>query len=717
MKTLYFLIIFIYINSYATTNIDSLKHILNTVKDDTICVETLNKLSQFYKKNNPQLSLQYALKAEKVAKKCNYNNGIATALYTIGGIYSNKNNNELAINSYNNCVNIYIKNKNKIGLSNTYNSIGNIFIKQKKYNKALDYYNKSLEINKILNNSNRIANSYLNIGIAYNYKNEYDKALINFYKSLRLNESVNNKYGIANAHLNIGIIYFNIESYKQAMSNLEQSLNIFKETNNKNGTAETLLYLGKIYTKQEMYKKAVDALSHSININRKLKKTTNIADAFLKIGDINIIIGNYHKAYENYMKSLKLYISENNNIGIVNVRLALAKYYFNLNNLVKAENQLKDITSLSKKYKMLKQELEISQIFTKIYLKQRKFEDASAMLLKYITISNSLNNIKKDKEKHQLQIKYELDKQTYLNELNNIKKDANNRLHIQKLKTIQFIIIIFLILSVIIAFVLFKKSKEIKSKNRTLELQQKQIAEQLEELKFRKQALKKANYTKAKFLSIMANDLRYSFNRINGFISSITEPNKAINTKMLHKYLYLIKEAGNNTMSMLDNVLEWAKSTNDSFTAHKQNIQLNNLLKGNILLIKQQAQQKNIKIIESLSNNPTVNIDVNMINTVIRNLLSNAIKFTNDNGKIWVKTIIKDNDIKIVIQDTGIGLSDNQLDNIFNIKYKNTNKPPSTKLGLILCREFLSYHHQELKVDSKIDFGTTFWFYLPVVTL
>jgi signal transduction histidine kinase len=716
MKASLILIILMYINSCVVAETDSLAYILDNIKNDTVCINTLNKLSIFHQKDNPQLSLKYALNAERIAKRCDYNKGLAIAFYTVGNIYADKKNNELAINSYKNCIDIYLKNSNKIGLSNTYNNLGEIYNSQHYYNTALDYFNKSLKINIEIQDSNKISNSYLQIGLIYTYQDKYDKALINFYKSLRIKEALNNKQGIANSYLNIGIIYFNIESYDQSIINLEQGLRLFENINNSEGIAESLLYLGRIYIIQKQYQRAANTLDASLNINKKRGNKKGMADAYLKIANIDMLIGNKSDALNNYDKSLKLYTAVNSYIGIINTRLELAKYYFSIKNLSEAKKQLDDILTLAKKHKLLKQELEISKLYAHIYMEQNRFEEASLMLLKSNTIADSLYNRNKIKERDRLKAKYEFDKNLYIKELNNIKQEAVDKLHIQKLKAIQYIVILFLILVTIIVFLILKKSIDIKKKNNILEAQQKQINQQLEELKYRKQALKQANSTKAKFLSMIGNDLRYSFNRINSFISPIIESDNETNPKKISKYIYLIKDAGLNAMSMLDNILEWAKYNNDSFTAHKQNVLINDLLRGNALLIKQQTQQKSINIIEELEGNPTVHIDINMINSVIRNLLSNALKFTNTGGEIWIKTVIKNDEVKVVIRDTGIGLTTEELDSLFEIDKKTTINLRSTRLGLILCREFLSHHRQELMVDSKIDFGTTFWFYLPIIS-
>ena len=701
----------------AQSQTDSLKSVLSHTKNDTIYVETLNKLSKIYRWQNPVLALDYAVKAEKIAKNNNCHSGLALAYHNIGALYADKGNNQLALENYNKCFKLYQLYNNKTGLANVYGNMGLIYRRQKKYDKALEFHNKSLKIKKLLNDSIGIAYSYGNIGLVYSEQGKYDKALIHFYNSLRLKESLNDKYGMANSYGNIGVIYFEIESYDQAQVNLERSLMLFEKTGNKTGIAESLLYLGEIYKNQNMNNKAIEALNQSLEINKQKGNIEGIADAYLKIGKIKASMGNYYQAYNDYINSLHYYEEIQNLQGVVNSKLLLAKYYFHFNDLENAKAQLKKALLIAKGHDFIKEECEILKLLANIYLIQENYFRASKILLQANLLSDSLSIKNMDKEITQIRMQYEFDKKMQQKEIEAMRINASNKLHIQKTNMVRNIIAAFFLISLIISIAFYKNSVNIKKQNETLEKQKNLINNQLKELKEQKNTLEKANHTKDKFLSIIGHDLRNPFNAINSFVALVTEQPHELNDDMLMKYLFLIKDAGANAMSLLDNLLEWAKTQSGEIVAQKENVLLNYILRGNVLLIKEMARQKNIELIEDLQGNPSVLIDKNMINTVIRNLLSNALKFTNSNGKIWVKTIIKNNEIKVIIQDTGVGISEEMLSTLFepSVIKKGLNGMASSGLGLILCKEFLLEHNQELRVDSKINYGTAFWFYLPLV--
>ena len=138
------------VSSIGQSEADSLKNILSQTQDDTLYVEILNKLSKIYRWKNSILALDYAVKAEKIAKSCNYHKGLALAYHNIGALYADKGNNDLALDNYNRCFKLYQLYDNKMGLANVFGNMGLIYRRQKKYDQSLEFHNKSLKIKKEL---------------------------------------------------------------------------------------------------------------------------------------------------------------------------------------------------------------------------------------------------------------------------------------------------------------------------------------------------------------------------------------------------------------------------------------------------------------------------------------------------------------------------------------------------------------------------------------
>ncbi|MDP3445696.1 MAG: ATP-binding protein, partial [Ignavibacteria bacterium] len=100
-----------------------------------------------------------------------------------------------------------------------------------------------------------------------------------------------------------------------------------------------------------------------------------------------------------------------------------------------------------------------------------------------------------------------------------------------------------------------------------------------------------------------------------------------------------------------------------------------------------------------------LNADKAMISTVFRNLISNALKFTMPGGKVLISAIKDNDEIIFSVQDTGIGISGNRVEKLFNIDRAKTtlgtNNEEGTGLGLILCKEFVEIHGGKIRVESE----------------
>ncbi|MBI9067149.1 MAG: tetratricopeptide repeat-containing sensor histidine kinase [Salinivirgaceae bacterium] len=720
-KTKYILsliLVFLLSASFANkqAKIDSLNALLTISQNDSNYVDILNELSKTCRWNDPIMAIDYAVKAEKIAESNNYLKGLALSYHNMGAIYADKRNNELAIEYYGRSLRIQQTLNNSKGMADLYGNMGLIFRRERNFEKALEYHNKSLEIKRKLKDTTGISYSYGNIGLVYSDQGKYDKALIHFYNSLRLKETLKDKYGMANSYGNIGVVYLKIGSIDQAQVNLERGLMYFEETKNNTGIAESLIYLGDIYWQQKNPAKAIKALKRSMDIYKENGNMKGMADANLKIGEIQFAIGREYNASQRFLVALDYYEKLNETSGIISSKYLLANYNYNIDSLDLAKYQLKKALDLAEKNHFDKERYNILKLLAEVYIKQENYYRASIVLTETNKLGDSISRLKLDKEVLQIQMQHDFDRQLQLKDFEEKRRIQEQQLRVKRITQVGNTFLLGLILASIMAVIIYRKSRIIKKKNAVLEEQQNKISEQLETLKKQKADLQSANETKDRFLAIIGHDLRNPFNAINSFISMVTEPSYSFDSQMIKKYLMLIKEAGANAQSLLENLFEWALNQSGELEIKKEKVSLNFLLKGNILLVKEMAAQKNITIIEQLFDDPAVVVDKNMINTVIRNLVSNAVKFTPDNGKIIVSTIVNDGDIKITVRDTGCGISNEQLASLVEsgVIKKGKDGMASSGLGLILCKDFLANHHQDLHVESTPNIGTSFWFYLPL---
>ena len=222
------------------------------------------------------------------------------------------------------------------------------------------------------------------------------------------------------------------------------------------------------------------------------------------------------------------------------------------------------------------------------------------------------------------------------------------------------------------------------------------------------------NATKDKFFSIIAHDLRSPLSSLS-LVTEVLDQNLEELDK--EKTLYLISsisKAANNLLELVENLLNWARTQTGKITFEPEDVNISQIIKQNISLLKLNADKKEIRITNNIATNIFVLADINLITTVIRNLLSNAIKFTDQKGSIKIDISEIENYYKISISDTGIGISEDNLKKLFRIdidtRQIGDSAEKGTGLGLILCKEFIEKNKGTINVESEIGIGTTFSF-------
>ena len=223
--------------------------------------------------------------------------------------------------------------------------------------------------------------------------------------------------------------------------------------------------------------------------------------------------------------------------------------------------------------------------------------------------------------------------------------------------------------------------------------------------------------TNAKFLSIIAHDLRNPFSSILGILELLKMSLKELDKNEIEKYIEIVYNSANNTLTLLDNLLVWALSQNKEKNFKPIKINLYELLREEIENLKTLASQKQITLRHSVKPDLNVTADIQMVKTILRNLINNAIKYTNVNGEIIIDANEVNQYVEIAIKDNGIGISAENQRKLFKIdafhSTPGTHDEKGTGLGLLLCKEFVELHGGNIRIESEAGKGSRFAFTLP----
>ena len=300
----------------GNTTIDSLKTELRKVKEDTIKVEILNQLSSETNYLDNTISLNYALSANKLAKKIFWNKGIADSYANLGKCYWVKSNFSKAFDYSYKSLKIHEKINNKEGVAKTNNLLGIIYIDEKKYSQALNHYSAALKLN-LESKDQKMTSTYLNnIGDVYMQQKKYTNALKYFQEALRLNKLKKDSTNIAFNLTNLGITYNSMKNYSKGINYINQSITIYKNDkslyNGYNkfelGRAHYFMSLDEKNNekKQSLLNKSIAYFHESIEIFKKFNSLNDLQTSYSFVSKASREKGNYKESLEYSEKSYTL---------------------------------------------------------------------------------------------------------------------------------------------------------------------------------------------------------------------------------------------------------------------------------------------------------------------------------------------------------------------------------------------------------------------------
>ncbi len=229
--------------------------------------------------------------------------------------------------------------------------------------------------------------------------------------------------------------------------------------------------------------------------------------------------------------------------------------------------------------------------------------------------------------------------------------------------------------------------------------------------------LEKLNEDKDKFISLISHDLRGPF---TGFLGLTKFLHENLNTFTPEEIKEVAKELHNSLLrqyQLLENLLDWSKIQIGKVKINKQKIDLSEIVNNKIELFQTSAKSKNIELVSSIKPETYIFADSVMISSVIHNLISNAIKYTKERGKITLNSSEKDNYVEVSVSDTGIGISKENLEKLFQpgeiFSTPGTKMEKGTGLGLLIAKEMVEMNDGKIRVESQENVGTTFYILLP----
>lgn len=642
-------------------------------------------------------------------------------------------------------------------LIRTHQNLGDSFKFNKQLDSSLYHYNTALEIAERKNKPYFISRSHILIGLIYADKSEIEKTILHYKKAIGFahqhdipnheaiaynEEFASNELGniymdqgnlqkalqaFLNANtiieennfndlrlntlINISNVYSADEQWENSLTKLNEALTLALE--NKDIYSQSIINnnLGTIYEALKDYNKALIYYLRSLELRKSVDITSGLATNYHNLGSINYELGDYEQAI--YFLNTSLAIEQGNKskpLYIYNYEY-LSKVYMKTKEFGKAATFLSKAKTLANELNLIKKKLDLAKLQTEYYFETGKLNLAQKAFTEYDSLRDDFSENEKSEKIIQMQTLYETDKKEKENDLLKAQHQLS-QLNLDKeiQRKNQFIVGfgISIVILIIIIFLLRRMS----GANKTIKDFNIKLEESNEKLKL-------INSTKDKFFSIIAHDLRSPLGAILSFSNLIdNECSSFKEIKTVTEYNTYLNQSARNLNSLLENLLQWAKSQLGSIKYEAITFNLSEVVDENIELQRLKAKEKSIEINSNIEQDIHVYADINMINTVIRNLLSNAIKFSFPKSEINLFAKVDGKMLQLSVQDNGIGISQEQQNKLFNIESNTstlgTNKETGTGLGLILCKEFVETNKGTIWIESEEKKGANFTFTIPL---
>jgi len=261
---------------------------------------------------------------------------------------------------------------------------------------------------------------------------------------------------------------------------------------------------------------------------------------------------------------------------------------------------------------------------------------------------------------------------------------------------------------------LYQSNQDLKELTKNLELR---VQERTAELQVAHDEAVKLAQVKSDFLANMSHELRTPLNGVLGMLTLLK------NTELSSKQNKLVSTATNSgelLLALINDVLDFSKLDNDKLELEQIEFNPSELIQLTCEPFATEALSKNLELIYLIApDTPNKLIgDPTRIKQIITNLVSNALKFT-EQGEILISASFEDDEFVIAVSDTGIGMTDEQLDKVLD-KFSQANESTTRKfggtgLGLAICKRLIDLMSGMLSIGSQPNVGSTFEIRLPLI--
>jgi PAS domain S-box-containing protein len=240
----------------------------------------------------------------------------------------------------------------------------------------------------------------------------------------------------------------------------------------------------------------------------------------------------------------------------------------------------------------------------------------------------------------------------------------------------------------------------------------------VEELKMAVAKAESADKLKSAFLATMSHELRTPLNSIIGFTGILLQKLVGPLSTEQEKQLKMVQSSALHLLNLINDVLDISKIEADQVTIIQEKFEITQVFSQCLEKIQPMALTKGLRLVKRVNHEPLIlESDKRRVEQILINLLNNAVKFT-ESGEVALVSEIDGTNLRVSIQDTGIGISPENIQTLFmpfkQIDTGLTRKYEGTGLGLSICKRLVELLGGAIWVESESGKGSSFIFTLPL---
>ncbi len=613
-----------------------------------------------------------------------------------------------------------------LSIANSYNGLGVLASKRGYLEESLNYYKRALIVGESTENLALLGKLYNNIGLIYQRKGNDELALEYFIKSIELKEGIAPPIALVPSYNNIGLVYMNMHQFHNAEEYFLKGLVIADSLSDEPKKAILYTNLGQVNMELDLKDEAIRYFNQSIHIRSNAGDEIGLAVTYIHFANLWLELKDYKRAIRYYHNAYELLMKNNTKANLDRATFHLGRLNYELERYDEAELWFSKAIDVSNQIKSTAFLIESYDYLSRIKYIQQDMESAYHYLKLSKVIGDSISQSETDNRIAELRVKYESEYNRKT--INNLRQVADYQEREKQRNYLLFVASFAALLATLVIAVLVYRQYHIAKLGRDkLDDLNHELAEKNDALN---SAIDKANdalKVKSEFIASVSHEIRTPMNAIIGMGRILRDTSLSVEQK---KYTDAIANSSSNLMILLNDILDFSKIEANKMELDMHSTNLRDMLNHLEVVYNEETAKKGVTFDLVYPGDLPTNVyaDGPRLRQVLVNLLSNATKFTHE-GRIVLELTVYNRertlngelvDIRFEVRDTGIGISEEKMQRIFESFQQADASISKTYggvgLGLSISQRLVSMMGSKLLVQSTEGEGSSFYFILRLRT-